>query len=120
MRSSSTATAPSAFERRTASLKPISSSSPPGCGRRSLQSYADEDFVTPYVEAGIELLELLVQRADGSVLLGCPGGLPNDARARADARGARRPGDEPEIDLSECRLERALAPLPELGVPTRW
>jgi hypothetical protein len=29
-------------------------------------------------------------------------------------------GDEPEIDLSECRLERALAPLPELGVPTRW
>jgi hypothetical protein len=31
-----------------------------------------------------------------------------------------RPGDEPEIDLSECRLERALAPLPELGVPTRW
>jgi glycine/D-amino acid oxidase-like deaminating enzyme len=153
---------------------------------RSLPSYADEYFVAPYEEAGVELLELLAQRADGSVLLGCPmdypatldlaptlEGIAVTARAIVDDfPGLRRAsvdrvwagllpfttdtlpivdevrpglfvaaghvygnaagpmtgkllaslvrGDEPEIDLSECRLERALAPLPELGVPTRW
>lgn len=153
---------------------------------RTLPSYADEYFVAPYEEAGVELLELLAQRADGSVLLGCPmdypttlelaptlEGLAVTARAVVDDfPGLRRAnvdrvwagllpfttdtlpivdevrpglyvaaghvygnasgpmtgkllaslvrGEEPEIDLAECRLGRGLAPLPELGVPTRW
>jgi glycine/D-amino acid oxidase-like deaminating enzyme len=29
-------------------------------------------------------------------------------------------GEEPEVDIQECRLDRELAELPALGVPTRW
>lgn len=153
---------------------------------RSLPSYADEYFVAPYEEAGVELLELLAQRADGSVLIGCPmdypatlelaptleglavttraiiDDFPGLRRASVDRMWAGllpfttdtlpiidepRPGlyvaaghvygnaagpmtgkllaqlvrgEEPEIRLDECRLERALTPLPEPGVPTRW
>jgi glycine/D-amino acid oxidase-like deaminating enzyme len=153
---------------------------------RSLPSYADEYFVAPYEEAGVELLELLAQRADGSVLIGCPmdypatlelaptleglavttraivDDFPGLRRANVDRMWAgllpfttdtlpiideARPGlyvaaghvygnaagpmtgkllaqlvrgEEPEITLGECRLERALTPLPEPGVPTRW
>jgi glycine/D-amino acid oxidase-like deaminating enzyme len=153
---------------------------------RSLPSYLDEYFVAPYEEAGVELLELLAQRADGSVLIGCPmdypatlelaptleglavttraivDDFPGLRRANVDRTWAgllpfttdtlpiideARPGlyvaaghvygnaagpmtgkllaqlvrgEEPEITLDECRLERALAPLPEPGVPTRW
>jgi glycine/D-amino acid oxidase-like deaminating enzyme len=40
---------------------------------RNLPSYRDEHFTAPYeTAADIELLELLAQRADGSLLLGCP------------------------------------------------
>jgi glycine/D-amino acid oxidase-like deaminating enzyme len=153
---------------------------------RDLPSYDDAEFTAPYEEAGVELLELLAQRADGSVLLGCPMDYPGTldlrptlegvavtARAAVDdfpglrraavdrvwagllpfttdtlpLIGEARPGlwvaaghvygnaagpmtgkllaalvrgMEPELDLAECRLDRELAELPALGVPTRW
>jgi glycine/D-amino acid oxidase-like deaminating enzyme len=153
---------------------------------RGAPSYDDADFVAPYEEAGVELLELLAQRADGSVLLGCPmdypptldleptlEGVAVTARAIIDdfpglrrayvdrvwagllpfttdtlpLIGEARPGlwvaaghvygnaagpmtgkllaalirgHEPDVDLTECRLDRKLEDLPAIGVPTRW
>ena len=153
---------------------------------RDVPSYDDAAFTAPYEEAGVEVLELLAQRADGSVLLGCPmdypatldleptlEGVAVTARAAVDDfPGLRRApvdrvwagllpfttdtlpligeareglwvaaghvygnaagpmtgkiiaallrGDEPEVDIGECRLDRELAELPALGVPTRW
>jgi glycine/D-amino acid oxidase-like deaminating enzyme len=41
---------------------------------RNLPSYDESNFVSEYEDpsSGVELLELVAQRADGSVLLGCP------------------------------------------------
>lgn len=153
---------------------------------RLLPSYEDCHFVAPYEEAGVELLELLAQRADSSVLLGCPMDYPPTLEMAATVEGVAvtaraivddfpglrrapvdrawagllpfttdtvpiidevRPGlfvaaghiygnaagpmtgklvaalvrgEPPELDLTECRLERSLPPLPAAGVPTRW
>jgi glycine/D-amino acid oxidase-like deaminating enzyme len=152
---------------------------------RNQPSYDELDFVADYEDPSLELLQLLSQHADGTVLLGCPmdypptldmsttlegvsqtlraihedfPGLRKVAIARAWAGllpytpdtlpviDEARPGlflaaghvygnsagpmtgrllsqlvrgEEPEIDLSECRLDRGL-PMPELGVVQRW
>ena len=152
---------------------------------RRLPSYDDAYFTAAYEASGVELVELVAQRADGSVLLGCPVDYPPEldlsptvegvaVTTRAivdDFPGLRkapidrvwagllpfttdtlpiideiRPGlvvaaghvygnaagpmtgrlvaslvrgEEPELDLTECRLERELAP-PRSGEPTRW
>jgi glycine/D-amino acid oxidase-like deaminating enzyme len=153
---------------------------------RDVPSYDDAHFTAPYEEAGVELLELLAQRVDGSVLLGCsmdyPATLeleptlegvavttraavddfPGLRRAAVDRVwagllpfttdtlpliGEARPGlwvaaghvygnaagpmtgkllaalvrgEEPELDIAECHLDRELEELPAVGVPTRW
>jgi glycine/D-amino acid oxidase-like deaminating enzyme len=154
---------------------------------RNLPSYDDSHFVADYEDrsSAVELLELVAQRQDGSVLLGCPmdypatldmrptlEGLAMTTRAIVeDFPGLRRAsvdrtwagllpftsdtlpivdelepglwmaaghvygnavgpitgkllaelvtGREPEIDLSDCRLDRDLSPV-ATGVATRW
>jgi len=151
---------------------------------RDLSSYDDAHFTAPYEEHGVELLELVAQRATGEVLLGCPMDYPSElddaptlegllATARAvadDFPGLRNApidrvwagllpytpdtlpiideaapglylasghvfgnaagpmtgvllsqlirGEQPELDLTEVRLERGLD-LPE-GAVARW
>ncbi|MBX5470245.1 MAG: FAD-binding oxidoreductase [Thermoleophilaceae bacterium] len=153
---------------------------------RELPSWDPELFRAPYEsEQGIEMLQLVAQRASGEVLVGCPMDYPaeidlrptlsglrataeaigEDFPALADAPVARtwagvlpyttdmvpvideaRPGlfiaaghvfgnaagpvtgrlitqlmagQEPEIDLTECRFGRPLGPT-DTGVPARW
>ena len=45
---------------------------------RDLASYDDAHFTSPYEEGGVEMLELVAQRATGEVLLGCPMDYPSD------------------------------------------
>lgn len=153
---------------------------------RALPSYSDAHFRAGYEDAGLELLELVAQRADGSVLLGCPMDYPATPDMSATVEGVAitlravvddfpglrraplervwagvlpftpdtlpiidevRPGlivasghvygnaagpisgklvaalvrgEEPELDLSECRLDRDRPPLPAPGLATRW
>lgn len=153
---------------------------------RDLPSYDAAHFTAPYEhESGIEMLQLVAQRANGEVLLGCPMDYPAEldlrptlaglgATARAigeDFPGLRNApinrtwagllpytsdtvpvidsplpglyvasghvygnaagpmtgkllaqliaGEEPELDLSECRFDRTLS-LPAAGTAARW
>jgi glycine/D-amino acid oxidase-like deaminating enzyme len=153
---------------------------------RGLPSWEPDLFRADYEsEQGIEMLQLLAQRADGQVLLGCPMDYPAEVDLRPTLAGigaiaqavavdfpgladapvdrvwagvlpyttdlapvideaepglfvasghvfgnAAGPmtgrlmtqlllGQEPEIDLAECRLGRPLEPM-EPGVPARW
>jgi glycine/D-amino acid oxidase-like deaminating enzyme len=45
---------------------------------RNLASYDDAHFTAPYEEHGVEMLELVAQRATGEVLLGCPMDYPSE------------------------------------------
>jgi glycine/D-amino acid oxidase-like deaminating enzyme len=45
---------------------------------RDLASYDDAHFTSPFEEGGVEMLELVAQRATGEVLLGCPMDYPSD------------------------------------------
>lgn len=45
---------------------------------RDLASYDDAYFTAPYEEHGVEMLELVSQRATGEVLLGCPMDYPSE------------------------------------------
>jgi glycine/D-amino acid oxidase-like deaminating enzyme len=45
---------------------------------RDLASYDDAHFTAPYEEHGVEMLELVAQRATGEVLLGCPMDYPSE------------------------------------------
>ncbi len=45
---------------------------------RDLASYDDAHFTSPYEEGGVEMLELVAQRATGEVLLGCPMDYPSE------------------------------------------
>lgn len=153
---------------------------------RDLDSWSAADFTAPYEdEAGIEMLLLLAQRANGELLLGCPMDYPSELDLRPTLAGLAAtaaaisedfpglrdvpvsrtwagllpytsdtipvidsplPGlvvasghvygnaagpmtgkllaqlvleREPELDLSECRLDRALE-LPAAGTVARW
>lgn len=153
---------------------------------RDLPSWDPELFVAPYEsEQGIEMLQLLAQRANGEILMGCPMDYPPDIDFRPTLSGlgatvqaigedfpglANAPidrvwagvlpyttdmvpvideavpglfiasghvfgnaagpmtgrlitqliqGQEPEIDLSECRFGRTLGRT-DTGVPARW
>jgi glycine/D-amino acid oxidase-like deaminating enzyme len=153
---------------------------------RSLPSWDERDFTADFEDPdGVELLELLAQRPDGSVWLGCPMDYPTELDMRPTVAGvaavtraiaqdfpglrdvavdrtwacllaftsdtcpiidealpglviasghiygnAAGPmtgkliaqmlaGEEPELDLSECRLERGLE-LVAAGTVTRW
>ena len=153
---------------------------------RDLPSWDVELFRAPYEsEHGIEMLQLVAQRENGEVLMGCPMDYPPHLDFRPTLRGIRataeaiaadfpgladvpvdrvwagvlpyttdmapvideaRPGlfiasghvfgnaagpmtgrlitqlilgQEPEIDLSECRFGRALGPT-DTGIPARW
>ena len=153
---------------------------------RDLPSWDPADFTAPYEdEAGIEMLQLVAQRVNGEILLGCPMDYPAELDLRPTLAGlaattaaisedfpglrdvpvsrtwagllpytsdtvpvvdsplpgltiasghvygnAAGPmtgkllaqlvlGREPELDLFECRLERALN-LPAAGTAARW
>jgi len=153
---------------------------------RDLPSWDPRHFTARYEsEQGIEMLQLVAQRANGEVLLGCPMDYPRELDLRATLSGlgataqaiaadfpgladapvdrvwagvlpytadlapvideaapglfvasghvfgnAAGPmtgrliaqllqGQEPEIDLGECRVRRALEPT-NTGAPTRW
>ena len=45
---------------------------------RDLASYDDAHFTSPFEEGGVEMLELVAQRATGEVLLGCPMDYPSE------------------------------------------
>ena len=153
---------------------------------RDLPSWKPADFTAPYEdESGIEMLQLVAQRANGEILLGCPMDYPAELDLRPTLAGLAAtaaaitedfPGlrdapvsrmwagllpyttdtipvidspmhglyvasghvygnaagpmtgkllaqlvldEEPEIDLSECRLDRTLT-LPAAGTAARW